>query len=66
MSERDMTVLHLTQSEFLATLALLALWRAPDWGRKLVDLAEAIRDYRHGPGRYKWIWSKDDDDGSSN
>jgi hypothetical protein len=60
-------MLHLTPTEFLATLALLALWRAPDWGQKIVDLAEAIRDFRHGSRRYKWIWRKDDDvDGTSN
>jgi len=55
-------MLHLTPVEFLTTLALLALWRAPDWGRKIVDLAEAIRDYRHGPRHRKWIRDRDDDD----
>jgi hypothetical protein len=60
-------IFHLTSTDFLVTLVVLILWRAPDWGRKLVDLAEAIRDYRHESGRYKWIWRKDDDlDGSCN
>lgn len=54
-------VMGLSSTEFLATIALLALWRAPDWGRKVLDLAEAIRDFRDRSRRHEWTWRRDDD-----
>lgn len=37
---------HLTSSVLLVALGLRALWKAPDWGHKLIGLAEAVRRYR--------------------
>jgi hypothetical protein len=39
---------HLTTSVVLVALGLRALWKTPDWGLKLVMLAEAVRRYRKG------------------
>jgi len=38
-------ILHMTTLA-IAMLAMRALWKAPDWCIKVLDLLEAIRRYR--------------------
>jgi hypothetical protein len=42
---------HLTPIVFAVPIALRVIWKAPDWGFKVVMLAEAIRRYRRRKGR---------------
>jgi hypothetical protein len=40
---------HLTFAEIAALAGMRALWKAPDWGFKLLSLAYAIRRFRRSP-----------------
>jgi hypothetical protein len=37
---------HLTSTDFELIVALRALWKAPEWGLKVLALAHAVRRYR--------------------
>jgi hypothetical protein len=37
---------HLTTADFALIVGLRALWKAPEWGLKLLALAYAVRRYR--------------------
>ena len=37
---------HLTSADFELIVALRALWKAPEWGLKVLALAHAVRRYR--------------------
>ncbi len=39
-------LLHLTPTDYKMALAMIAVWNAPNWGFKLVALAEAVRRFR--------------------
>jgi len=46
---------HLTSAEYVAGLILLAVWMAPDWGHKLLLLAEAIRRFRRDGAKWPYL-----------
>jgi hypothetical protein len=39
-------MLHLTSIDIATLAALRAIWKAPDWGLKLIDLIDAIKRFR--------------------
>jgi hypothetical protein len=47
---------HLTTWTICSFAGLRVLWKAPDWGLKLVVLAEAIRRFRHNQSQRQWLW----------
>jgi hypothetical protein len=40
---------HLTSADIALIVGLRALWKAPEWGMKVLALAHAIRCYRQPP-----------------
>jgi hypothetical protein len=53
MSERRYRLVnlypHISTVVVLTALGLRAVWKAPDWGHKLLELAVAIRSFRGHP-----------------
>jgi len=53
MSERRYRLVnlypHISTVVLLTALGLRAVWKAPDWGHKLLELAVAIRSFRGHP-----------------
>jgi hypothetical protein len=38
---------HLTSTQFFVLIGLYACWMAPDWGFKLIALADEIKRHKH-------------------
>jgi hypothetical protein len=45
-ADDDQIMPHLTFLEIAIPAILRAIWMAPDWGLKVIELAEAIRRFR--------------------
>jgi hypothetical protein len=50
----------LTPTEQWVVLVLAAIWFAPNWGFKVVELIEAVRQLRREdsdePKQWQWLW----------
>jgi hypothetical protein len=42
---------HLTSTDIALIVGLRALWKAPEWGMKMLALAYAVRRYRRSSPR---------------
>jgi hypothetical protein len=53
---------HFTSAEIFAWMALMVVWKAPDWTPKVLMTISAIKRYRRDKGGYRLNWQGRSDD----